>query len=112
MTSIQSTPIRSSVAKRIAAGLLVVAGFAMAAASPALADGKRWKHDNGNHYGQSKHYDDERYGYEQPEIIYVQPRPVYVRQRVYVRPAPVYYYEPAPVIYQRPQINVVIPLFD
>lgn len=102
----QSKPTRRFSARRVAAGLLVVASFAMMAASPALADRKHrhWQHDNGNHYGQYKHYS-EVYYYDRPEVIYVEPRPVYVR------PAPIYY-QPAPVIYPRPSINIVVPLFD
>jgi hypothetical protein len=96
--------------KRMAVGLLVAAGLAVASASPALADRKHknWHHDHGKHNGYR--HDEVRY-YDGPDVIYVQPRPVYVRERVYVQPAPVYY-EPAPVIYQRPSINIVVPLFD
>lgn len=108
----QSKPTRRFSTRQMAAGLLVVAGFAVAAASPALADRKHhnnW-HDSGNHYGQYKHRDEVRY-YEGPRVIYVEPEPSYVRERVYVQPAPVYY-QPAPVIYQRPSINIIVPLFD
>jgi len=96
--------------KRMAVGLLVAAGLAVASASPALADRKHknWHHDHGKHNGHR--HDEVRY-YDGPDVIYVQPRPVYVRERVYVQPAPVYY-EPAPVIYQRPSVNIVVPLFD
>lgn len=106
MTPTQSKPNRSISARRVAAGFLVLAGFAIAAASPALADRKHhhWKHNHGNdsHY---TYVDRDYYYYGPPDVIYVQPRPVYVR------PAPVYY-EPAPVIYPRPSINLVFPLFD
>jgi len=107
----QSKPMRRSRVRQMAAGLLVVAGFAVAAASPALAKSKHqnW-HDNGNHYGQYKHRDEVRY-YSGPRVIYVEPEPIYVRERVYVQPAPVYY-QPAPVIYQRPSVNIIVPLFD
>nr|WP_298683030.1 hypothetical protein [uncultured Dongia sp.] len=107
----QSKPMRRSRVRQIVAGLLVVAGFAAAAASPALAKGKHHNgHDNGNHYGHYKHQDEVRY-YGGPRVIYVEPEPIYVRERVYVQPAPVYY-QPAPVIYQRPSVNIIVPLFD
>lgn len=97
---------------RLAAGALVAAGVAIAAASPAMADkwnnpghNKHWKHGN-SYYTQN-------YYYRQPRVIYVQPQPVYV-----VQPAPVYvappppppvYYQPARV-YHRPSISIVLPI--
>lgn len=113
MTSTERTCKRSNAVRRIAAGLLVITGFAVAAASPALADRKRHHGNHGDKHHQ-RHYENEGryYYYDEPQVIYVEPRPVYVRpQRVYVQPAPVYY-EPAPVIYQRPSINVIFPIFD
>ena len=106
MTIIKSTRLRMAV------GLLVAAGLAVASASPALADRKHknWQHDHGKHHSHNHRYDEVRY-YDGPDVIYVQPRPVVVRERVYVQPATVYY-EPSPVIYQRPSINIIVPLFD
>jgi hypothetical protein len=97
---------------RLAAGALVAAGVAIAAASPAMAD--KW--NNPGHNNQWKHcniYYTQNYYYRQPRVIYVQPQPVYV-----VQPAPVYvappppppvYYQPAPV-YHRPSISIVLPI--
>ncbi|MDY0872364.1 hypothetical protein [Dongia rigui] len=86
-------------------------GLALAA-TPALADGKHkhgndYWYDNGHHYGHYKKHPPEvvRYYDDGPDVIYVE-RPVYVRERVYVEP-PRIYREPA-----RPQINIVVPLFD
>jgi hypothetical protein len=112
MTRSSSKPLL----RRIGAGLLI-AGLALAA-TPALADGKR-KHGNdhwqgyydhpgnGHHYGHHKKHPPQvvRYYDDGPDVIYVE-RPVYVRERVYVQPRPVYR-EP-----ERPQINIVVPLFD
>ncbi len=83
------------------------------AATPALADGKHkhgngdYWHDNGKHYGHYKKHPPEvvRYYDDGPDVIYIE-RPVYVRERVYVEPRPIYR-EPS-----RPQINIVVPLFD
>ncbi|WP_374655286.1 hypothetical protein [Dongia sp.] len=113
MTSAVSTSKKGGTLYRLGAVLLAV-GMA-AAATPALADGKHknhWKHDNGHHYGQYKHPEVVRY-YDEPDVIYVERpvhvrEPVYVRERVYVQPRPVYV-EP---VYQRPSINIVVPLFD
>jgi hypothetical protein len=104
MSAATSKPGTKAVLRRIGAVLLAAA--MAAAATPALADGKHkhWKHNHGNHYGHYKHpqvvyYDDG------PDVIYVEPRPVYVRERVYVQPRPVY-------VEPRPSINIVVPLFD
>ncbi|HVI91112.1 MAG TPA: hypothetical protein VM659_22630 [Dongiaceae bacterium] len=110
MDTIKSKPTRRSYAGRLAAACVVVAGFAIAAVSPAMADG--WGRGNG-HW---KHGDDDDQGYYGgPRVVYVQPRPVVVRpyyyepQPVYVAPPPPVYYAPAPV-YAAPSLNVVIPL--
>ena len=111
MTSSSSKPTaRNTLLRRMGAGLLV-AGLALAA-TPALADGKHkhgngYWHDNGNHYGHYKKHPPQvvRYYDDGPDVIYVE-RPVYVRERVYVEPRRVYR-EP-----ERPQINIVVPLFD
>jgi hypothetical protein len=100
--------------RRFAAGALVAAGFALAAGSPAMAD--NWKH-HGNGNGHWKHGNGGYYSYyyqPRPQVVYVQPQPVYVVQPapVYVAPPPpppVYYYQPAPV-YHRPSINIVLPI--
>jgi len=113
MKPIKSKSARQSLFSRVAAGCLVAAGFALAAASPALADGR-------GHHGHWGHDDDDGgYYYGGPQVVYVQPRP-----RVYYQPAPVYYapqpvyvapppppvyYAPQPV-YAPPSLNVVIPL--
>ena len=115
--TIQSKPTRRFSTRQMAAGLLVVAGFAVAAASPALADRKHnhgnnhGYYDNGKHRGHYKHRNEVVY-YGSPRVIYVEQEPIYVRQRVYVEPEPIYY-QPAPrVIYQRPSVNIIVPLFD
>jgi hypothetical protein len=98
---------------RLAVGALVAIGFALAAGSPAMAD--NWKH-HGNGNGHWKHGNGGYYSYyyqPRPQVVYVQPRPVYV-----VQPAPVYvappppppvYYQPAPV-YHRPSVSIVLPI--
>lgn len=115
MKPIKSKPARQSLLSRVAAGCLVAAGFAIAAVSPAMADGWGRGHghwDNGYHGGY----------YGGPQVVYVAPRP---RPPVIIAPAPVYYapqpvymappppppvyYQPAPV-YEAPSLNVVIPL--
>jgi hypothetical protein len=95
MKTAWSKPIQLGVALLMAASLGV-------AAAPALADHKQkhhWKH--GHPHGR--------------QVVYVQPRPVYVpvyyQEPVYVAPPPVYY-RPAPVVYERPTINIVVPIFD
>lgn len=88
-------------ARRLALGCTAAAGLVMFAAGPAAADHKH-RHRHG-------HHDNYAYGYyvvPPPQVIYVQPRPVYVAPP----PPPVIYYEPAPVIYGPPQINLVFPL--
>jgi hypothetical protein len=108
---------------RLAVGALVAVGVALAATSPAMAD--NWKHnghgnwnnghwDNGHgnkHWKKQHRYQYSHGGYyyyqPQPQVIYVQPQPVYLAP-----PPPVYYVQPAPV-YRRPEINIVFPLdFD
>src|ERR1700743_804127 len=60
---------------RLAAGCVLVAGFALAAVSPALADG--WHGDNHGGYHGGGYYHGGYYGgYRGP--VYVQPRPVIV----------------------------------
>jgi hypothetical protein len=111
MESLKSKPTRRSLVGRLAAGCLVAAGFAIAAVSPAMADGwgrghGHWDHDRGGYY------------YGGPQVVYVQPRPVVVvRPPVYYEPAPAYYAPPPPVyyappapVYAAPSLNVVIPL--
>lgn len=111
MTSSSSKPNSKTLLRRTGAGLLALS-LALAA-TPALADGKHkhgngygW-HDNGHHYGHHKKRPPEvvRYYDDGPDVIYVE-RPVYVRERVYVEPRRIYR-EP-----ERPQINIVVPLFD
>jgi hypothetical protein len=106
--------LRLSGLGRLAVGTLVAAGVALAAGSPAMADkwnnpghNKHW-HNNGGGYYYTQNY----YYQPRPQVVYVQPRPVYV-----VQPAPVYvapppppvYYQPAPV-YHRPSISIVLPI--
>lgn len=115
MNAIKSKPNRTSLVSRLMAGCVLVAGFAMASMTPALADGWRnnngW-HNNGGHYDHGGYYNRGGYYggyYGGPSVVYVQPRPVIVQPRpVYVAPPPVYY-QPAPV-YAAPSLNVVIPL--
>ena len=108
-------PRKSSLAK-LAAGALVAVGLVAAAGSSAMADS--WKR-HGNGYGDgNKHWRQSHYRYDngpggyyyyqpRPQVVYVQPQPVYVAP-----PPPVYYVQPAPV-YRRPEINIVFPLdFD
>lgn len=103
---------RKSSLGRLAAGALVAVGLAMAAGSSAMADS--WKHGNGHgnkhwKHGHYSYYDHGGYYYYQPrpQVVYVQPQPIYVAP-----PPPVYYVQPAPV-YPRPQVNIVFPLdFD
>ncbi|HVJ41226.1 MAG TPA: hypothetical protein VM639_07010 [Dongiaceae bacterium] len=120
MESIKSKPTRRSMLGRVAAGCLVAAGFAIAAVSPAMADG--WDRGHGHYeHGGGGYYGDGYHGggyYGGPRVVYVQPRPVIVRQApvyyapqpVYVAPPPPVYYQPAPVVYAPPLLNVVIPL--
>ena len=114
MESIKSKPTRRSMLGRVAAGCLVAAGFAIAAVSPAMADG--WGRGHGNGHGD---WDHGGYYYGGPQVVYVQPRPVVVQPApVYYAPQPVYvapppppvYYQPAPVVAAPPLLNVVIPL--
>jgi hypothetical protein len=113
----QEEPMK--IVKRLAAGALVAAGLALAAASPATAD--NWKHhghggwNNGGHgyfsYNSGGYYAYPGYYYAQP--YYYQPAPP---PPAYYYPAPVYgapppppvYYYPAPV-YQGPQFSLVLP---
>jgi hypothetical protein len=114
MESLKSKPTRRSLVGRLAAGCLVAAGFAIAAVSPAMADGWGRGHGNWDHGG---YYHGGGY-YGGPRVVYVQPRPVVVAPVPYYAPAPAYYappppppvyYAPAPV-YAAPSLNVVIPL--
>ena len=111
MKSIKSKLARTAFS-RLAAGCVLVAGFALAAVSPALADG--WHGDRGGYYHGGY------YGGYYRGPVYVAPRPVIVAPRpvvvappapVYYQPAPVYY-QPAPVIVAppAPAVSVVIPL--
>jgi len=97
---------------RKAVGALIAVGVALAAASPAMADGhkKHWKHYNHGGYYNSYYYQ------PRPKVVYVQPAPVYVQPApVYVAPAPVYV-QPAPVyvqpvpVYPRPSVSIVFPI--
>jgi hypothetical protein len=88
------------------ATLAAIIGVIALSASPALADRKKdkWKHHNHGHYQQHHHY-----YHDDPRVVYVRPRTVYVEE-------PVYYvvprHHPRPIVYERPAINIVVPLFD
>jgi hypothetical protein len=113
---------RTALLSRSVVACLLGAGVALAATSPAFADGWKRHHghgyddDNRGYYGQPN-YGQPYYGggyYDGPGVVYVQPQRVYVQpQPVYVAPPPPpVYYQPAPVIYAPPPplLNVVIPL--
>ncbi|WP_284735878.1 hypothetical protein [Dongia deserti] len=97
-----------------AVGALIAVGVALAASSPAMAD--KWNNPGHNKHWKKHHqYEHSHGGYyyyqPRPKVVYVQPAPVYVQPApVYVAPPPVYYVQPAPVIYPRPQVNIVFPL--
>lgn len=89
------------------ATLAAIIGIAAMSASPALADRKKdkWKHHNHGHYQHHNHY------YGDPRVVYVQPRTVYVEEPTYYV-VPTRHYHPRPIVYERPSINIVLPLFD
>lgn len=92
-----------SLPNRFAAALMLAGSLGLAA-TPALADHKQKHHGKHGHYHQHG-----------PQVVYVTPRPVYVpvyyEAPVYVAPRPVHY-RPAPVVYERPTINIVVPIFE
>lgn len=95
--------------RRLALGFALLIGGTLLAATPALADNKhnKWKHhDKQSQYRQTQ----EPYWYGAYQDDHG-PRVVYVEEpRYYVVPAPRHH--PAPVIYQQPSINIILPLFD
>lgn len=88
--------------RQFIAGLAIVGALGVAT-TPAMADHKHKNHGKHGNHGHSHQHG--------PQVIYVKPRPVYVYEPVYVAPPPVYYH-PGPVRYERPTINIVLPIFD
>jgi len=111
---------REAPMRRLATGALVAAGLALAAVSPAMADGDGWgghhRHHWGNHGGGYFSYNSGGGYYPGYYPGYYYAQPYYYQPPVYYYPAPVYsapppppvYYYPAPV-YQGPQFTVVLP---
>lgn len=95
--------------RALALGFALVIGGTLMAASPALADHKhnKWKHHDKHSHYKHNHKPDWYGAYHHnhgPRVIYVE------EPRYYVVPAPRYHR--APVIYERPSINIVVPIFD
>jgi hypothetical protein len=102
------------ISRALALGFALLIGGTLLAATPALADNKhnKWKHhDTHSHYKHQQepywygaYHHDRGHNDWGPRVVYVE------EPRYYVVPAPRYH--PAPVIYQQPSINIILPLFD
>jgi len=107
MSSKRGFPARTALAVAGVAALIV------SVATPAMADGWKWKHHHGRYYAPyvvAPSYAFGGYYAPPPPVVYAAPVPVYAAPApVYVEaPPPVVYAPPAPVYYQPPGLSVGI----